>query len=353
MKKTLILLAVTAIFYSCAPRVTTNLISRHSSLPKSSTITVFNVNDKVPGEPQKLGSISIGDTGFTTNCNYDKVISLAKEEARKAGGNAIKITEHKEPNFWGSSCHRIKADILRLAASPNRDAVTERSMNLNESNENAVVNSYYTTTYIPEEYSKFNISLGIGGGYRINKLSDALSSVERDHMKKMKWGMTLELNSEVYVSKFIGIGISSSWFRSAAAITLLQQGYSYEVKDRINLFYVGPKVVFRGGKGKSGHFFAETSLGYLGYYQVLKSADSGLKDKYTGNSLGSILGLGYDINLSQVAGLVLKLSMTTGTMSKMTETLHNGQKSVIEFPDGKKEGLSRIDLTVGIRFRSK
>jgi hypothetical protein len=38
---------------------------------------------------------------------------MAKIEARKVGGNAIKITQHKSPDFL-SSCHRISADVLRI-----------------------------------------------------------------------------------------------------------------------------------------------------------------------------------------------------------------------------------------------
>ena len=61
-----------------------------------------------------LGHIKIGDTGFTTkNGNYAAVLNIAKDEARKAGGNVVKITKHKSPDML-SSMHRIEADILRV-----------------------------------------------------------------------------------------------------------------------------------------------------------------------------------------------------------------------------------------------
>jgi len=41
-----------------------------------------------------LGKIKIGDTGFSTDCSYEKAIEIAELEARKVGGNAVKITKH-------------------------------------------------------------------------------------------------------------------------------------------------------------------------------------------------------------------------------------------------------------------
>ena len=42
------------------------------------------------------------------------VLNMAKLEARKAGGDAIKIIKHRPPSLFGSSCHRITAKILRI-----------------------------------------------------------------------------------------------------------------------------------------------------------------------------------------------------------------------------------------------
>lgn len=42
---------------------------------------------------------------------------MAREHAAKAGGNLVKITWHKAPSTFGSSCHRIRANIYRLDSS--------------------------------------------------------------------------------------------------------------------------------------------------------------------------------------------------------------------------------------------
>ncbi len=99
---------------SCTPLVTTNL---EQSIPHSGTdesIKVFGLNSEIPVDAEVLGTIKIGDTGFTAtkNCTFQDVLNSAKGEAKKVGGNAIKIIDHIPPGT--STCHRITAKILRL-----------------------------------------------------------------------------------------------------------------------------------------------------------------------------------------------------------------------------------------------
>ncbi|MDR3140485.1 MAG: hypothetical protein LBU37_01965 [Tannerellaceae bacterium] len=77
-------------------------------------VKVFGVEDIEPDDAELLGTVKIDDSGFSTNCGLDVVIDKAKTEARKIGGNAIKITKHTPPSIWGSSCHQITADILKV-----------------------------------------------------------------------------------------------------------------------------------------------------------------------------------------------------------------------------------------------
>ncbi|MDR0661599.1 MAG: hypothetical protein LBG19_12620 [Prevotellaceae bacterium] len=90
MRRTLILFAAIAFFYSCSPKITTSISSSYDPLKENEQIAVFGLDNDIPATAEKLGSVRIGDTGFSTNCDYDKVIVLAKQEVRKAGGNALK-----------------------------------------------------------------------------------------------------------------------------------------------------------------------------------------------------------------------------------------------------------------------
>lgn len=111
MKKFSFLLAL--ILIGCSPRVTTNLKTSYDPLNEDEPVAVLGIGEPRPDNSVFLGTVSIGDTGFTMNGgSYDEVVSLAKERARQAGGNVLRITKHTAPD-WVSSIHRIQAEILR------------------------------------------------------------------------------------------------------------------------------------------------------------------------------------------------------------------------------------------------
>jgi hypothetical protein len=115
MSKYLIfLLGMLLILNACSPKIATSVNKNYAVLDYREDVRVFDVEETEPDDAELLGTVKIGDTGFSTNCGLDVVIDKAKMEARKIGGNAIKITKHTPPNMWGNSCHQITADILKV-----------------------------------------------------------------------------------------------------------------------------------------------------------------------------------------------------------------------------------------------
>ena len=116
MKKTHVLMILVGFIFfgSCNPKISTSISKNYAPLDYTQEVVVIGLNQAEPDDSEFLGEVKIGDTGFSTNCNYDIAINQAKLEARKAGGNAIKITEHRPPTAMGSSCHRITASILNV-----------------------------------------------------------------------------------------------------------------------------------------------------------------------------------------------------------------------------------------------
>jgi hypothetical protein len=116
MKKLLIPLQVLVFMLTvaCSPTISTSIGITYSALSPDSEVAVIGVNEAVPETAKEMGVVEIGDSGFSTNCGYDLVIEKAKQEARKVGGNALKLIEHRPPSALGSSCHRIKASIMKV-----------------------------------------------------------------------------------------------------------------------------------------------------------------------------------------------------------------------------------------------
>ncbi|MCL6217604.1 hypothetical protein [Zunongwangia pacifica] len=90
-------------------------VQQFTPLNNNDVVVVIEEYKKIPDSiPSKtIGEFHLKDGGLTVDCSYEHVLSLAKNEARKLGGNAIKITAHKLPNAL-SICHQITFKILKI-----------------------------------------------------------------------------------------------------------------------------------------------------------------------------------------------------------------------------------------------
>jgi hypothetical protein len=109
----LLILWVLLMLASCSPKVSKTITKSYAPLDFQEEVLVLDRGTPIPDGAEIMGTIKIGDSGFTVECDYRTVIETAKIEARKVGGNAIKVTEHKPPS-GGSSCHRIKVAVLLI-----------------------------------------------------------------------------------------------------------------------------------------------------------------------------------------------------------------------------------------------
>lgn len=112
MKK-IIFLLFTLVLSACSTSKQTNVLNYSTPLPTETPVEIIGLGQTVQKGAKFLGSISVGDSGFTSQCSYQEVIRDAMNLARGMGGNIVQITEHKEPDLW-STCHRIKADVYYI-----------------------------------------------------------------------------------------------------------------------------------------------------------------------------------------------------------------------------------------------
>jgi hypothetical protein len=119
------LILMTLLFGGCASTIRTTSTSYYPPSPNNEPIIVYGLNDAIPSNAKNIGTIKIGDSGFSADCGWNQVIEKAKRECRRIGGNGIKLVSVYEPDF-SSTCYRITAYVIR---SPEKQylAHSERS----------------------------------------------------------------------------------------------------------------------------------------------------------------------------------------------------------------------------------
>jgi S1-C subfamily serine protease len=102
---------------SCAPAVTyTELGPAAPAKGIADPIPVYFDDTDIPPGFTVAGELRIGDTGFSTGCDLDAVIGIAKDRARKVGADAVYVARVVRPDF-SSTCYRITARLLRYPAA--------------------------------------------------------------------------------------------------------------------------------------------------------------------------------------------------------------------------------------------
>jgi len=220
MKKTQRLFLVIGLIFlnSCSPKITTNLVKNNPPLDYKQEVIVIGLSQEEPENGQVLGQVKIGDTGFTTNCSFDIVIDKAKLEARKAGGNVVKIIKHKFPSLMGSSCHRITAKIIKVK-NIERYAIEEKEEDL-----------------LDVDYAILNVYRYKGAGALVGYdlyLGDSLLCRVRNNFKK-----TIHIKND---------GLNSLWARTEVKSEIpisIKKGKTYYLRCSLSLgAFVGrPKL---------------------------------------------------------------------------------------------------------------
>lgn len=216
MKKLRGLMIISALifFSSCNPKISTSNSKSYPALDYKQEVVVFGLDQPEPDNAEVLGQVKIGDAGLSTNCGYDIVMDKAKLEARKAGGNAIKIIEHKPPTAMGSTCHRITAKILKVENIENYTPKAEEEVLLNV--DYAILNVYrYSGTGALVSYDLY---LGDSVICRVKNNFKTTLHIEKDGLNSLwarteaksevpidiKMGKTYYLRCEITMGAFVG-----------------------------------------------------------------------------------------------------------------------------------------------------
>lgn len=111
MKKVLLFLVMAIIATSCGLRK--DVIISSYQQPTHEEVIVIGLNDNLPDNLEKIGTVSVGEKGATTtkNCTYLACITAIKDEAQKMGGHYVKIVDLLQPSLAHGTCYDITADV--------------------------------------------------------------------------------------------------------------------------------------------------------------------------------------------------------------------------------------------------
>ena len=204
-----------------------------------------------------------------------------------------------------------------------------------------------------KDFPRFRAAFNFGWSYRLSKVSDNIPSDFRDYMQNLRSGYMLGLEMSYFMSKPFGLGVKYSVHRSKndmSPVTIMyENGYTRtgQMSDNISISFIGPTFTIRGlNKDMKNSFIMSIGLGYLAYKDVAV-----LIDDFTlkGSTMGLCWDIGYDIGLSKGVALGFMLSLITGKLTSY-DISDGFTTQTIKLDSDEQEGLSRIDLSIGLRF---
>jgi len=200
-----------------------------------------------------------------------------------------------------------------------------------------------------EYFKRFRFAISGGPGYRTYSVGDGLTSNSKDYYSKLKLGYQIECDATYFFSAKRGAGLKFSYFNTSNSIDnniwLFNNGFLSQGKfaEDIMILFAGPVFSTRiSTPGSINSFLFNVSVGYI-YYKdkIVSISDYAI----TGNTAGFTIDLNYDRVISKRLSLGVLVSITNGTLSKVTQTSSSGSQSFYW-----NEGLTRIDLGIGLRF---
>lgn len=341
------------LFSSCNTLISTSVSKSYEPVEYTEEVAVFEQNQTIPDNAEILGHMKIDESRFTltSNCTYNVVVNEAKFEARRIGGNAIKITDHIFPSAT-SSCHKIEADILKIDSSA---FIASKEENKKEEFESNSLSDSQTATGEVKDAPKFRAA--INGGYSYgtaipseNILSDYHNY--RDYYKNLKSGYHFGGDVTYYFTEAFGVGLKGYIHKSSNKLDNISDTTGGttrygSMRDNITSSYAGPTFSARFlNQDNTRAILLDLSLGYMGYSNKAVRVDS---YKINGQSFGFSLSAGYDMEIAKNLILGFQVSYLYGTLLKYD--LNDGVSTkTITLDKEEYESLNRLDFSVGLRF---
>ena len=70
-------------FTSCSPKISSNFTNPQPKLSIDEKIALLDIEHKLPENVVKVGELRFQDSGFSTDCSFNSLMTQARNEARQ------------------------------------------------------------------------------------------------------------------------------------------------------------------------------------------------------------------------------------------------------------------------------
>jgi hypothetical protein len=220
---------------------------------------------------------------------------------------------------------------------------------------------YYSTAEVPidkiknnEIYPRFRIAVSGGWSYRTAQISKSIPSDFNRHYQKLKSGFHYDLGISHYFSELFGVGFKYNEFLTSNetqnVYITYPDGYTEygSLKDSYRIKFIGPMFCTRFfNSTKKNCLLIDIGFGYIGFQD--KGHIVSIPAKINGNTVGFYSSIGYDIGISKDLSIGFQLSAVSGILTQV-KRFDGISTETVKFDKNDYEDISRIDLSIGLRF---
>lgn len=379
MKKYLLFTIVVTTMVSCAPKVTSEMLTNDFQAQPTNKVMIYGPKDSVPETAKAIGQVTVDGKNTSLRKQYTRAIDLAVKEAARKGGNVLVVDnrELKENRLKGTIAYTDEKIIDSLTLSAYRVSqlqhmpLSKKPADVKQmgDKEQQEIAQQQETTKAVEQEELMSVYLKRDSIYNanpeayfdlLNEYDDKTGSgtVSNDKSEKksrggmIKVGIGPEWNTSKvyyegsnYLSYIRGNAVSLSvtstegkaygfGFDLYGSITEADiPSYSYSSYDKfdLTLLYLGPSAVFGGHLTDRLRMDLVVSTG-VAYFQ---------DNDYTQIGIGLKSALGLEYMVSKNAGIGLDLLGMTSIF---------GNPSGARLPNNETYGYQQLGLMLTGRF---
>lgn len=202
------------------------------------------------------------------------------------------------------------------------------------------------------DFPRFRVTLGGGYSYRLAAIPEDLAPSTTEYLRGLKSGFHFQGELAHYFSPFFGLGgYYSITHATTEGDVLFTNGNVQSIEPAsgwITTHFIGPQFSLRllNASGRNA-FLINISMGYVSYIQETRVAMS--PSRVTGNTYGFAVSYAYEIGVSDNVAIGARLAAIISSLSSYREE-NNLYIRKVQLASDQREGLSRVDLSLYLRF---